>query len=151
MPSNNDEIRTFQLQVFRNGAWVDIPVMSAKGTAGNGKAGKLTVKINNNPTDTYRSRLYVGEKARAFRGILGQQMTRCWTGYVDAPTTTDQIDLSRSIDITDTLQELNAAITLEGLIYDNVAPDTACVDLLFRTILSGQYVPTNDLGLAYRA
>lgn len=147
-PLDNSQARTLLVQVYRNGNWVDIPVSSAKGSIGKSRAGKLTVTIPDKPDDSARSRLFEGEKIRAFRGVVGAALTRCWTGYVDVPNAIDNKGVGRSFDITDNIKELNDSIVLDPQVYDNVAPNKAIADLISRAISTGQFKPTDDNGTA---
>lgn len=140
------QTRFFQLQVFRNSNWVDIPCQSANGQVQKNQAGQLTVVIPDDATDPYRSRLYEGEKMRAYRGVIGAQPQRCWTGYVDVPTATDTFGQMRSAIITDNIQELNSSILLEGVVYDQLTPNFACADIINKAITTGQLVLSDDSG-----
>lgn len=145
--NSESQTRLAILQVFRGGNWITIPFESMKGTVGKGKAGSLEIAIPEIKTDPKRAQLFEGEKVRMFRGVIGAPMVRSFTGYVDSREPTDSIaGISRKVVCTDVIKELNDAILLNGLIYDNLTPTQAAVDLLNRTIASGQYVPTDDLG-----
>lgn len=142
----DNQTRTFCLQVYRNGNWVDVPIRTANGRIDKGKAGQLTVVIDDKENDQYRSHLYEGEKIRAYRGVIGIQSVRCWTGFVDAPTVTDEGQISRSVSITDNLQELNTAIFLDGFIFDNQDPMYVCASVIQYAIDTDQYIPSDDSG-----
>lgn len=140
------QTRTFELQVYRNGNWVDVPVQSAQGQINKNQAGQLSLVIPNNDSDSYRSRLYEGEKVRAYRGIIGQPSVRTWTGFVDAPTVTDSGGVSRTPVVTDYIKELNDSILLTGVVYDTVRPNQAAADVIQQAINTGQLVLTDDVG-----
>lgn len=145
---NPNQVRTFQLQVYRNGQWVDVPVQSAQGQVQKNQAGQLTLVMPNNVLDAPRSRLFEGEKVRAYRGVIGAPPVRCWTGYVDVPSATDKIGIIRNPIVTDNIQELNQAILLEGVIYDTFTQNSACVDVINKAIATGQLNLTDDSGTA---
>ncbi len=142
------QTRTFLLQVYRNGQWVDIPVRSVTGRIDKGKAGQMTVVLEDKSDDKYRSHLYEGEKIRAYRGAIGIANVRTWTGFVDAPTTTDEGFISRSVVVTDNLQELNTAILLDGQVFDNYDPMYICASCVQAAIDTQQFIPTDDSGNA---
>ncbi len=142
------QTRTFNLQVYRAGNWVDIPVRSANARIDKGKAGQMTVVLDDKPDDVYRSHLYEGEKIRAYRGAIGIPQVRSWTGFVDAPTITDEGEISRSVVVTDNLQELNNAILLDGHVFDNFDPMYVCASVIQNAIDTQQYIPTDDSGSA---
>jgi hypothetical protein len=141
-----NQTRTFTLQVFRSGNWVDIPVQSAQGSVQKNQAGSLQVVIPGDPTDPYRARLYEGEKCRAYRGVVGSSPVRCWTGFVDVPTATDSQDVIRNPVITDNMKDLNDAILLSGVVYDTLTPNYACADVINQAIVTGQLVLSDDAG-----
>lgn len=143
LPSSG-QIRTFTMQVYRSGNWVNIPVQSADGKIQKGQAGVLTANIKDNPKDAYRSQLYEGEKIRAYRGVVGNTQARCWTGYVDAPTVTDNQEVSRSFAVTDYVKELADAYLLQGMIFDNVDPMLACATVMQHALDTFQIVLTDD-------
>jgi hypothetical protein len=144
IPSNNVQTPTFTTQVYRNGNWIDIRTRSASARIDKGKAGQMTLVLDDNANDPQRSHLYEGEKVRAYRGVVGSTSTRSWTGFVDAPTITDEGPISRSVVVTDYLQELNTAILLDGHVFDNYDPMYVCASVIQNTIDTGQYVPTDD-------
>jgi len=137
---------SFVMQVFRSGNWVDIPVRSAYGRIDKAKAGQMTVVLNDDQNDKYRSHLYEGEKIRAYKGVAGQPTVRAWTGFVDAPTITDEGEISRSVIVTDNMQELNTSVLLDGHIFDNLDPMFVCASVVQNAIDTKQYVPTDDSG-----
>src|SRR6266567_7151669 len=137
---------SFLLQVFRNGNWIDIPVRSATGSIKKASAGQMTAVINDNLGDLQRSHLYEGEKIRAYKGTLGSGSVRVWTGFVDAPTVTDNGLISRSVVMTDNVQELNTAILLDGHVFDNIDPMYVAASCIQHAIDTSQYIPTDDSG-----
>jgi len=143
---SDNQVRTFQLQVFRSGVWVDIPVTAAHGNKQQGQAGTLEVKIADRLDDQYRSILYEGDKVRAICGIMGSQSVRRFTGFVDAPTGTDQAGINRDVTCTDYMKELTDAILLEGIVFDTWTPMSASAWLIQKAIDTGQFKPTDDNG-----
>jgi|SRR5579872_971669 len=135
------------VQVWRSGNWITLPITKVEGDQATHRSGTLTITIPDMPGDT-RSRLYEGERIRAYRGTKGGALTRCFTGFVDAPSPTiDGLNgLSRSYVCTDNLKELVDAIMLDGVIYDNMKPNDAAIDVLNRAISKGQYVIYDDNG-----
>ncbi len=143
---NNNQSRILLIQVFRNGNWVDIPVRSASARLDKAKAGQLTLILEGTTDDEYRAHLYEGEKIRAFRGLQGSPLTRSWTGFVDAPTSIDEGEISRSVIVTDNMQELNTSILVDGHVFDNLDPMYVCASVVQNAIDTGQYIPSNDTG-----
>lgn len=126
------------MQVRRNGNWITVPVESAQAQIGKGKAGQVNLVIGNDDTDPTRSQLYEGDRIRMFRGVLGAPPVRCWTGYVDTRGPTDSQGISRQIAVTDHIKELNDAILIDGVFYDNLTATAACADVIQRAITSQQ-------------
>ncbi len=144
--TTQNQTSSFVMQVYRSGNWVDIPVRSATGRIDKAKAGQMTVVIDDNAEDHYRSHLYEGEKIRAYKGVVASTSVRAWTGFVDAPTITDEGPISRSIIVTDNMQELNTSVLLDGQVFDNLDPMYVCASVIQSAIDTKQYIPTDDSG-----
>lgn len=145
--SADTQERFYSVQVFRSGNWIEIPVDAINASSQINRAGKMTLTITDDHDDQVRSQLYEGEKIRAFRGVTGAAPIRCWTGFVDTRQPNDvNTGLKRQIDVTDYIQELNTAIMLDGVVYDNLSPTIACIDAINRAIATQQWTPFDDNG-----
>lgn len=145
---SDNQTRFVQVQVFRNGNWITVPISTAKAQLALSKAGKVDLVIPEDSADAARSQLYEGEKIRMYRGVLGATPQRCWTGFVDTrePTRDGAQGITRAVSVTDYIKELTDAIMLDGAVYDNWAPNDACIDVINRAIKTQQFQPFDDNG-----
>lgn len=149
---SDTQTRILQIQVWRNGQWINIPVSSAQAKIGRNKGGELNLEIPDNGITDPRSQLYEGERIRVFRGVVGAAPVRCWTGYVDIRSpqmgsgSRNTLGRYRQVTVTDNIKELIDAKFLAGVIYDGWAPNAAAADAVQRAINTGQFMVYDDLG-----